>query len=96
MALMVLAHRVFSHTLWFCMALMVLAHRVFSHTLCFCMALMVLAHKSLFAVDQFHQLQKVYKLELEMLEGDNNQPVGILSWAGEVKKMLSEPGFAYL
>ena len=31
-----------------------------------------------------------------MLEGGNNQPVGILSWAGEVKKMLCEPGFAYL
>ena len=39
-------------------------------------------------------LYKVYKLELEML--DNNQPVGILSWAGEVKKMLCELGFAYL
>ena len=31
-----------------------------------------------------------------MLEGDNNQPVGILSWAGEVKKMLFELGFEYL
>ena len=31
-----------------------------------------------------------------MLEGDNNQPAGILSWAGEVKKMLCELGFAYL
>ena len=41
-------------------------------------------------------LYKIYKLELEMLEGDNNQPVGILSWAGEVKKMLCELGFAYL
>ena len=30
-------------------------------------------------------LYKVYKLELEMLEGDNNQPVRILSRAGEVK-----------
>ena len=30
-------------------------------------------------------IYKVYKLELEMLEGDSNQPVGILSWAGEVK-----------
>ena len=31
-----------------------------------------------------------------MLEGDNNQPVVILSWAGEAKKMLCELGFAYL
>ena len=31
-----------------------------------------------------------------MLEGDINQPVGILSWASEVKKILCELGFAYL
>ena len=31
-----------------------------------------------------------------MLEGNNNQPVGILSSAGEAKKMLCELGFAYL
>ena len=31
-----------------------------------------------------------------MLEGDKNRPVGILSWIGEVKKILCELGFAYL
>ena len=41
-------------------------------------------------------LYKVYKLELEMLEDDDNQPVGILTLAGEIKKMLCELGFVYL
>ena len=43
----------------------------------------------------FYFLYKVYKLELEMLEGDSSQSAGTLSWAGEVKKMLCELGFAY-